>query len=111
MISDLLATIKIEDFINKDALIGIKPNLVVAKPSSSGATTSPELVEGVIRYLKSKGFKNIAVLESSWVGDKTSKAFEICGYTKIAKNLDIPLIDLQKDTHKAYSIAVSYTHL
>ena len=103
-ISDLLATIKIEDFINKDALIGIKPNLVVAKPSSSGATTSPELVEGVIRYLKSKGFKNIAVLESSWVGDKTSKAFEICGYTKIAKNLDIPLIDLQKDTHKAYSI-------
>ncbi|MDR9756319.1 MAG: hypothetical protein RJR35_06175 [Thermoanaerobacterales bacterium] len=43
MISDLLATIKIEDFINKDALIGIKPNLVVAKPSSSGATTSPGL--------------------------------------------------------------------
>lgn len=104
MISDLLATIKIEDFINKDALIGIKPNLVVAKPSSSGATTSPELVEGMIRYLKSKGFKNIVVLESSWVGDKTSKAFEICGYTKIAKDLCIPLIDLQKDTYQVYSV-------
>jgi len=34
MIYELLATIKIEDFINKDALKGIKPNLVVAKPSS-----------------------------------------------------------------------------
>lgn len=104
MIFDVLSSIKIEDFINKDALIGIKPNLVVAKPSSSGATTSPELVEGVVRYLKSKGFKNIAVLEGSWVGDRTSKAFEVCGYTKIAKILDIPLIDLQKDTYKACSV-------
>ena len=104
MASHLLSTIKIEDFIDKDALIGIKPNLVVAKPSSSGATTSPELVEGVIRYLKTKGFNNIAVLESSQVGDKTAKAFEICGYTEIAKNLGIPLIDLKKDSYKAYSV-------
>ena len=104
MIFDLLSSIKIENFINKDALIGIKPNLVVAKPSTSGATTSPELLEGVIGYLNSKGFKNIAVLEGSWVGDKTSRAFEICGYTKIAKSLDIPLIDLQKDTYKTCSV-------
>jgi uncharacterized protein (DUF362 family) len=104
MIFDVLSSIKIENFINKDALIGIKPNLVVAKPSTSGATTSPELLEGVIRYLKSKGFNNIVVLEGSWVGDKTSKAFEVCGYTKIAKNLNIPLIDLQKDTFTAHSV-------
>jgi uncharacterized protein (DUF362 family) len=104
MIFDALSSIKIENFINKDALIGIKPNLVVAKPSTSGATTSPELLEGVIGYLKSKGFNNIAILEGSWVGDKTSRAFEICGYTEIAKKFDIPLIDLQKDTYKTYSV-------
>ena len=104
MIFDLLSSIKIEDFINKDALIGIKPNLVVAKPSTSGATTSPELLEGVIRYLKSKGFENIVVLEGSWVGDRTSRAFEICGYTEIAKKFDVRLIDLQKDTYKTCSV-------
>ena len=31
---------------NKDALIGIKPNLVLAAPHTEGATTSPYLVEG-----------------------------------------------------------------
>ncbi len=57
MINDVLSSLKIENYIKPDALIGIKPNLVVAKPSTSGATTSPELLEGVIEYLKSKGFK------------------------------------------------------
>lgn len=101
MIKKVLSKLKIENYIKEDALIGIKPNLVVAKSSASGATTSPELVAGVIEYLKSKGLKNIVIAEGSWVGDRTSKAFEVCGYTKIAKAYDVPLIDLQKDTYKA----------
>ncbi|NLZ54968.1 MAG: DUF362 domain-containing protein [Thermoanaerobacteraceae bacterium] len=99
MIYDVLSNLKIEDCIDKNALIGIKPNLVVAKPSASGATTSPELLEGTIEYLKSKGFNNIVIMEGSWVGDRTSRAFEVSGYTKIAKKLDVPLIDLQKDSY------------
>lgn len=55
MVKELLEVIKPEEEIDKDALIGIKPNLVVAKPSSSGATTSPEIVAGLIEYLKAKG--------------------------------------------------------
>ncbi|MGI5859854.1 MAG: DUF362 domain-containing protein [Tepidanaerobacteraceae bacterium] len=104
MIKEVLSSLKIASHIKKDALIGIKPNLVVAKPSTSGATTSPELLEGVIEYLKSKGFKNIVIVEGSWVGDRTSRAFEVCGYTKISKTYDVPLIDLQKDTYKACSV-------
>ena len=67
MIKEVLSSLKIASHIKKDALIGIKPNLVVAKPSTSGATTSPELLEGVIEYLKSKGFKNIVIVEGSWL--------------------------------------------
>lgn len=37
MIKELLAGLKIENYIKKDALIGIKPNLVVAKPAALGA--------------------------------------------------------------------------
>ena len=87
MIFDVLSSIKIENFINKDAFIGIKPNLVVAKPSTSGATTSPELLEGVIRYLKSKGFENIVVLEGSWVGDRTSKPLKYADILRLQRNL------------------------
>jgi uncharacterized protein (DUF362 family) len=103
MIKEVLSSLKIESYIERDALIGIKPNLVVAKPSTSGATTSPELLEGVIEHLKSKGIKNIVIVEGSWVGEQTSRAFEICGYTNISKAYNVPLIDLQKDTYRACS--------
>ncbi len=98
MVKELLETIKIHEEIPKDAKIGLKPNLVVAKPASSGATTSPELVAGVIEYLQEKGFKNISILEGSWVGDRTSSAFKVCGYETISKKYGVPLVDTQKDT-------------
>ncbi len=103
MIKELLNHLKIEKMISKNAHIGIKPNLVVAKPSSSGATTSPELVAGVIEYLQSKGYKNITILEGSWVGDRTASAFKVCGYEKISKKYNVPLVDLQKDSYKIYN--------
>ena len=99
MIHDLLSHLRIENNIDKNARIGLKPNLVVAKPSTSGATTSPELLEGTIEYLKSKGFNNIVIMEGSWVGDRTSRAFEVSGYTDIARKFDVPLIDLQRDSY------------
>ena len=34
----------------KDILIGIKPNLVVPKPSHLGATTDPRIVIAIIEY-------------------------------------------------------------
>jgi uncharacterized protein (DUF362 family) len=78
MVKELLEAVKPEAEIGKNALIGIKPNLVVAKPSSSGATTSPEIVAGVIEYLKAKGCNKIVIMEGSWVGARTSEAFKIC---------------------------------
>lgn len=104
MIKEILSKLQIEKDIKKDALIGIKPNLVVAKPSASGATTSPELVEGVVEYLQSRGLENIVILEGSWVGDRTPKAFEVCGYKEISRVYDIPLIDLQKDKSREYVV-------
>jgi len=94
----------VKDIPAKDSKIGIKPNLVLAKPAESGATTSPELVEGLIEYLLSHGFKNITILEGSWVGDRTSRAFDVCGYTDISKKYNIPLVDLQKDKYTDYHV-------
>ena len=81
----------------KHARIAIKPNLVVPKPSTSGATTDPALVTCIIKYLKEKGHTDIRILESSGVGNSTQRAFGICGYDTISENLDVPLVDLKED--------------
>jgi uncharacterized protein (DUF362 family) len=78
-------------------LIGLKPNLVVAQPSEWGATTCPQLVKGVIGYLKEHGFDNLVILESAWIGDSTCRAFQVCGYQELSREFQIPLIDLKKD--------------
>ncbi|MEQ8167479.1 MAG: DUF362 domain-containing protein [Candidatus Eremiobacterota bacterium] len=66
---------KIEELIPSGSLIAIKSNLVVAGPSSNGATTDPDIVRGIIEYLKNKSFSNIEIIKSSWLGTDTADAF------------------------------------
>lgn len=82
----------------KDLQIGIKPNLVSPTEASWGATTHPEIVAGIIEYLQEKGFSKIAMLEGSWVGDKTTEAYELCGYRELSEKYQVPFWDMQKDT-------------
>ena len=77
--------------------IGIKPNLVTPTPASFGATTHPEIVAGIIEYLRDHGDYDIIIAEGSWVGDKTSEAFEYCGYNDLKNKYDVTLLDTQKD--------------
>jgi uncharacterized protein (DUF362 family) len=99
MTYDILTKLRIAEELNPDMRIGLKPNLVVAKKASEGATTSPAIVEGVIRYLQDHGIRNIAVMESSWVGDSTKRAFKVCGYEEIARRYSVPLYDLKEDDY------------
>ena len=77
--------------------IGIKPNLVSPSPADQGGTTHPEVVEGLIRYLQEYGFHNLAIMEGSWVGDRTEDAFRVCGYAELAGRCQVELIDAQKE--------------
>lgn len=93
----------------KAVRIALKPNLVIASPASSGATTHPELVGAVIAYLQQHGFANLAIIESSWVGDSTTRAYHVCGYEDLSRRYKIPLIDVKKDRtipHKAGGITI-----
>ncbi|MFU0783992.1 MAG: DUF362 domain-containing protein [Thermoanaerobacterium thermosaccharolyticum] len=103
-VKNLLKTIKIENELNKDMLIGLKPNLVVAKVPESGATTSTDMICGIIEYLKDFGFNNIVILESSWVGESTKKAFKVCGYDKISKKYNVSLFDNKEDSFHIYNV-------
>lgn len=84
----------------KDTRIGIKPNLVSPTEASYGATTHPEVVAGIIEYLREEGFADISILEGSWVGDKTEEAFEVCGYRELSVTYGVPLLDMQKDSYE-----------
>lgn len=77
--------------------IGIKPNLVSPSEASCGATTHPEIVAGIIEYLRENGCTDIAILEGSWVGDVTADAFSVCGYDRLTKEYGVPFLDMQKE--------------
>lgn len=87
------------DIGDRSKRVGIKPNLVVAKPASSGATTHPELVDGVLTYLKRHGFYNLTVLESAWVGESTASAARANGIQEVCRKHQVTFLDLQKDGH------------
>jgi uncharacterized protein (DUF362 family) len=92
-----IADANVANAIRPGMSVGLKPNLVVSKPSSSGATTSPLVVAGVVEFLLDSGVRDITVMEGSWVGDSTKRAWRNCGYEDLAKRYGVKLLDLKDD--------------
>ena len=86
---------------NKAFRIGIKPNMVSPSHPSNGATTHAEVLAGIIEYLQERGFRNLTLMEGSWVGDKTMDAFYACGYDRLCDEYGVVFRDTQKD--KSYT--------
>lgn len=100
---DSLAASDIQNYLkpmlasNPQMSVAIKPNMVVTRPPSDGATTHPEVVEGIIRYLLDVGIsaKNMKIMESAAVGYSTKKAYKICGFEELEKRYGVILTDLK----------------
>ena len=92
-----LSSLILEECGNRAALIALKPNLLGPIPASEGATTHPEVIEGVISYLREEGFENLVVMESSWVGDRTADSLLVTGVGELCERLGVPFWDLQED--------------
>ena len=45
------------------------------------------------------GFYDIIILEGSWIGDDTKRAFSISGIEKVAEKYKVPLLDTKDDTY------------
>ena len=108
---DTLVASDIGTYLKADHAVSLKPNLVVPGPASNGAVTHPEVVDGVIRFLKDFGVSRIKIIESSWVGDITKRAFKFCGYEELSRKYDIQLIDLKPDNcttlkHSGYELKI-----
>ncbi|MCY1153334.1 MAG: DUF362 domain-containing protein [Sphaerochaetaceae bacterium] len=96
----LLEASKIESLIpSKKSRIGLKPNLVVARTPEGGATTHPQIVTTIIEYLQERGYSNIKIIESAWVGDSTKRGFKVNGYYEISEKYNVPLFDVKDDKY------------
>ncbi|MCC8180734.1 MAG: DUF362 domain-containing protein [Planctomycetes bacterium] len=98
MAKQLLEAANAAKFIPAGATISLKPNLVVGKDPCHGATTHPEILAGIFEYLVDHGFSDLEIIEGSWVGDDTGRAFKICGMDAVARRFGAKLFDLKKDS-------------
>ncbi len=77
----------------------IKPNLCYYWKSSTGYTTDPQLVGGIIDVLREMYNKNldIKIAEADATAMKTKYAFKMLDYEKLSKEKDVELFNLSED--------------
>lgn len=89
--------------LDKSSKIALKPNLILPSPAEQGATTCPELVKGIIEHFQDRGYYNIIIMESSWLGANTNEAFHKCGFTDISEQYKVKLVDLKSSETSSLS--------
>jgi len=90
-----LKLIEAEKLVNKEDKILIKPNYVVAKHPSTGVTTDPRVIDGLIMFLKKLGANGIVVGEGG-AGD-TERAFDVVGIREVIRKHNVELVNLNND--------------
>ena len=94
---EVLERSALKNLVRPGMRVSLKPNLVVPKPPSSGATTHPEILEGLIIYLQELGIRDLEIIESAGTMDNTKAAFRACGYDQLSQKYGVPLYDLKDD--------------
>ena len=87
----------IEQLISSNSRILLKPNLVIAKPNSTGATTTPLILDALIEHLIHTSPREIIIGESSQIGDDTMEAYKITGIQDVAHKWKATLLDFKRD--------------
>ena len=82
------------DIIRSGDTVIIKPNLVVAKPPESGATTDPRVCKAIADMVREQGARPI-IAESSFVGLDTEEAIRVAGYGELREE-GYEVIDLKQ---------------
>ena len=93
---EALQMIHVEQVLSVERPILIKPNYINASHPSTGITTDSRVIEGVVKFLKKRGAKDIVIGEGSGFAD-TFEAFRVAGVDKMAEKWNVRLIDLNKD--------------
>ena len=101
----LMEAADVAAMIPRGGSVALKPNLVVAGRPEDGATTHAGVLSGCMEYLQKHGFEKISVIEGSWVGDDTGRAFRVAGYDRVCKEYGVPYYDLKHDKTRTVQTA------
>jgi uncharacterized protein (DUF362 family) len=74
----------------------IKPNYINSRHPSTGITTDSRVIEGVVKFLRTRKIENIIIGEGSGFAD-TMEAFRVAGVDAVAERWGVKLVDLNKD--------------
>jgi len=107
MVEEALSLVAAERAFVKDERILVKPNYINASHPSTGNTTDSRVIKGTVKYLKEKGFGNIAIGEGSGFAD-TMKAYEAAGTDEVARRWGVELLDLNKDEYTKMDVSEHY---
>jgi len=98
MVVEALEMIEADEAFEIDERILVKPNYIDASHPSTGVTTDARVVEGVVKFLKDNGLRNIMIGEGSGMAD-TMRAFEVSGIDDVARRWKVSLMDLNDDEY------------
>ncbi|MGQ4873890.1 MAG: DUF362 domain-containing protein [Promethearchaeia archaeon] len=84
----------------------IKPNILLGKEPERAATTHPEVLKAVIKWLKQCNPERIIVAESSGTFKRgaTLEAFEKSGIKDICEKFDVEWVPFEKTERKIYKV-------
>jgi uncharacterized protein (DUF362 family) len=88
--------------------VTIKPNLNYYWEAATGSTTDPRIVGALVDYVR-KSFGDdvtIRVAEADASAMRTSHAFPMLGYTKLAEEKNVELFNLSKDDLRKEKVSV-----
>ncbi len=87
----------------------VKPNLCYYWDSSTGYTTDPKVVGGIIDYVREKCGErvNIKVAEADASAMRTKYAFPVLGYEKLAEEKKVELVNLSEDELTEMPVSVN----
>lgn len=91
----------------------IKPNLCYYWNSSTGNTTDPKVVAGIIDYVRGVYGINtqISVVEADASAMRTNYAFPVLGYTRLAEKKNVHLVNLSEEEQAETTVTVGGQNL
>jgi uncharacterized protein (DUF362 family) len=94
------------DILDRYERVLIKPNYVNASHPSTGVTTDPRVVKGIVEYLLDHGWstREFAVGEGGMVSYDTMETFRSTGLVDALEEYDVMLYDLNAQPHVEVSI-------
>jgi len=86
----------IESYVQTNDRVILKPNLCAYMKATSGGTTDPNLLLGIVEEVK-KITNDVMIAESDSLEKRASQAFSFCGYRDVLHGTGVKFVDLSKE--------------